>query len=176
MPITQPPRAERRLQPTFPIAPEIDGRETSFYEWAGATRIDPRQFGAVMGRAEHVLRAFYYGYSENEVLFRFDPLHAGRMPGPMTLALHVLGDRQMTLTIPLEEPLPPHDQDGARWAYARVLEVAVQHARVGIPAGGECQFWIEFLEDGVLVEKLPPAGTFRFVIPTREMLAANWMV
>ena len=177
VPIAQPPRAERRLQPAFPIVPVIDGRETSFYEWAGATRIDPRQFGAVMGRAEHILRALYYGYSDGELLFRFDPLHAGRMPAPVTLVLHVLGDSQITLTVPLEAPQPPAPPlDGLCWAYAAVLEVALAQARVGVPPGGECQFWIEFLEDGTLVEKLPPAGTFRFMVPTREMLAANWMV
>jgi hypothetical protein len=45
-----------------------------------------------------------------------------------------------------------------------------------MPAGGECQFWIEIIEDNMILEKLPPSGAYHFVVPTGEMQAANWII
>jgi alpha-amylase/alpha-mannosidase (GH57 family) len=176
VPICIPLRTERRLQPAYPISPVIDGKDTSFFEWAGACRIDPRQYGAVMGRSEHSIRALYYGFSEQELFFRFDPANMLRPRQTMAMTFSVQGETQLSVRIPLDDQIETKEDDGVRWARDRIIEVAVSQQRVGVVPGGECQFWLEIEDDHIILEKLPPAGVFRYVVPTKEMVAANWKI
>jgi hypothetical protein len=176
VPICVPPRPERRLQPTFPMAPTIDGQDSSFYEWVGACRVDPRQWGTAMGRAEHFIRHLYYGFGPDEIFFRFDPASTLHPQTTALLRLHVLGHRQISLEVPLGRPQTVQERDGLRWAFQGVIEVAVRRERIGLPGGGECQFWVEVADDSMVLEKIPPAGALNFMVPTAEMVAANWIV
>jgi alpha-amylase/alpha-mannosidase (GH57 family) len=175
-PIKVSPRAERRLQPVFPVFPILDGRDTSYFEWANACKVDPRQYGATMGRAEHTMRALFYGFGKNELYFRFDPAATLRPQASSVLILHVLSEDRASLSIPLNEKQPLSKNDGFRWVSGRIVEVALAYERVGLQLGGECQFWVEIIDDNAVIEKLPPAGAYHFVVPTDEMIAANWMV
>jgi len=176
VPISMPPRPERRLQPAFPMAPAIDGRDTSFYEWAGGCRVDPRQWGTAMGRAEHFIRYLYYGFGPDEIFFRFDPASTLHPQTTAVLRLHVLGHKQVTLEVPLGRPQAVQERDGLRWAFHDVVEVAVRRERIAVPGGGECQFWVEVTDDSMVLEKIPPAGALNYVVPTAETVAANWIV
>jgi len=176
VPISTPLPEERRFQPIFPVAPRIDGRETSFYEWMGASRIDPRQYGTAMGRSEHTLRAVFYAFGERELFFRFDPAATIHPQTEMVLVLHVVGEESKTFQIPFSNTQSSHEEDGYRWARKDVIEIAVTREAVGIVPGGECQFWIEIREREVLLEKLPPSGVYRFLLPTAETIAAHWIV
>jgi alpha-amylase/alpha-mannosidase (GH57 family) len=176
VPISVPPRHERRLQPLFPMSPILDGKDTSYYEWVNSCRIDPRQYGATMGRAEHSIRMMYYGFGKDALYFRFDPASTLRPRETSRLLLHVLGETQATLTIPLGVPQSLRSEDGFRWISDHVIEIALGYERIGLRSGSECRFWVEIADDGTLIEKLPPAGSYQFVAPTDEMVAANWMV
>jgi alpha-amylase/alpha-mannosidase (GH57 family) len=55
------------------IQPRIDGVVTSYFEWNSARRIVPAPGFGTMHRAGHViLSCFYYGFSVDEIFFRFD--------------------------------------------------------------------------------------------------------
>ncbi|RPH93892.1 hypothetical protein EHM69_09010 [candidate division KSB1 bacterium] len=176
LPIAQPIKPERRLQPAYPITPTIDGRDTSFYEWVGACRIDPRQFGTTMGRAEHSLKCVNYGFGDSELFFRIEPAQTLHPQTTAILRLHVLGQDQITLEIPFNGQSMPVTQNGIRWVSDETIEIAIRHDHGGVPRGGECQFWVEMTDENILLEKLPPAGAFHFILPTSETVAANWMV
>jgi alpha-amylase/alpha-mannosidase (GH57 family) len=176
VPISLPPRPERRLQPTFPMSPTIDGRDTFFYEWIGACHVDPRQWGTAMGRTEHIIRRLYYGFGADEVFLRFDPADTLHPQSATVLRLHVLGDQQTTLEIPLGHSQAIQEREGIRWAFQDIIEVAVRRDHIELPRGGECQFWLELTDGSMVLEKIPPAGALRFVVPTVEMVAANWIV
>jgi alpha-amylase/alpha-mannosidase (GH57 family) len=176
VPISVPVRAERRVQPVFPIVPVINGRESSFYEWMGACRIDPRQYGTVMGRTEHSLRALYYGFGVQELFFRFDPASTLHPHADTRLTLHILGQQQVTVNVSLSENQVHEESEGYRLAYETCIELAVSFDRLSLTRGGECQFWMEICANGNLLEKLPPEGAYHFVVPTDEAMAANWVV
>lgn len=170
------PRAERRLQPIFPLSPVIDGKDTSYFEWVNACRVDPRQYGATMGRAEHSIRMLFYGFGRDELYFRLDPASTLRPQETSVLTLNVLSESLLTLSIRLGERRPLSSENGFRWVVGTVIEIAVQYESMGLRPGGECQFWVEIMDDGTLIEKLPPVGAYHFIAPTDEMIAANWMV
>jgi alpha-amylase/alpha-mannosidase (GH57 family) len=176
VPIAVPVKVERRLQPAFPIAPVIDGRETTFFEWIGACRIDPRQYGSVMGRSEHLLRSLYYGFGGNDLFFRFDPVQTLYSKSSCRIILYVCGQSEITLSFSLYDASATGDLQSVFWAAKQVVEVMVPGHIVGVVPGGECQFWLEIADDGATLEKLPPAGAYHFSIPTAESLAANWII
>lgn len=176
VPIAVPPKTERRLQPAFPMLPTIDGRDTSFYEWVGACRIDPRQFGTTMGRAEHFLRHVFYGFGEKELYFRFDPASTLHPQTNSILRFNVLGHRQVSIEIALGHPSPRQHFEGVTWAFHDVAEIAISRDRIDLPSGGECQFWLDIVDETMVLEKLPPTGAFHFNVPTTEAVAANWIV
>ena len=135
VPISVPPRAERRHQPAFPMVPMIDGRDSSFYEWVGACHIDPRQYGTTMGRAEHFLKQLHYGFGTDELFFRFDPTSTLHPQKSAVMRLHVSGHKQITLDVPLGNPQSGCETNGVRWAFRDVIEVAIQRASIAVPSG-----------------------------------------
>ncbi|MBU0507880.1 hypothetical protein KKH27_03450 [bacterium] len=175
-PIVSPPPEERRLQPMFPISPTMDGRETSFYEWTGACRIDPRQYGAAMGRSEHVLRAIYYAFGRDHLFFRLDPTSTIRSQSQIVVRLHLHGGKSRLISVPFTEIPAVYEEEGLRWALQDILEIAAGQEYSGVVPGEELQFWIEILEGESLIEKLPPAGVYRFIVPSPELMAAHWIV
>jgi hypothetical protein len=158
------------------MAPTIDGQDSSFYEWVGACRVDPRQWGTAMGRAEHFIRHLYYGFGPDEIFFRFDPASTLHPKTTSVLRLHVMGHQQVSLEVPLGHAQTVQERDGLRWAFQGVVEVAVRRERIGLLGGGECQFWVEVADDSMVLEKIPPTGALNFMVPTAEMVAANWII
>ena len=55
------------------IQPRIDGAVTSYFKWNSARKVVPAPGFGTMHRAGHViLSCFYYGFSVDEIFFRFD--------------------------------------------------------------------------------------------------------
>ena len=55
------------------IQPRVDGVVTSYFEWNSARKVVPDPGFGTMHRAGHViLSCFYYGFSVDEIFFRFD--------------------------------------------------------------------------------------------------------
>ena len=55
------------------IQPRIDGTVTSYFEWNSARKVVPTPGFGSMHRAGHIiLSCFYYGFSVDEIFFRFD--------------------------------------------------------------------------------------------------------
>jgi hypothetical protein len=78
--------------------------------------------------------------------------------------------------VPLGQRHSVREEGGLRWAFQKVIEVAVDRKHLDLAGGGECQFWVEIADGAMLLEKLPPAGALTFMVPTAEMMAANWMI
>ena len=55
------------------IQPRIDGEVTSYFEWNSAMKVVPAPAFGTMHRAGRLLLScFYYGFSVDEIFFRFD--------------------------------------------------------------------------------------------------------
>ena len=175
-PITAIHHIERRIQPAFPISPIIDGKETSFYEWMGGCKIDPRQYGAMMGRSEELVNLLFYGFNEQELLFRIDLSSQQVHQNIKEIVLYIYGERWYEFSIPIGDSRQSANEEGWKWVKDEILEIAVEHSKVSIRPGGECKFWIEIRNSSAALEKLPPAGDYHFHIPTHEELTSNWIV
>ena len=73
-PIKHAPERARREAPTAFLDVQVDGRESSYFEWLGAgLYATDRRSGAMHGR-QFVLGDFYYGFGAENVWIRVDPI------------------------------------------------------------------------------------------------------
>ncbi|RRS30359.1 MAG: hypothetical protein P794_07235 [Epsilonproteobacteria bacterium (ex Lamellibrachia satsuma)] len=61
-----------QVKPQFPLSVEIDGKESSFYEWLGAGMIDESKVFSTMDGAKRIVQKLYYGENETFMYFRLD--------------------------------------------------------------------------------------------------------
>ncbi len=71
-PIRRPARQTGLLEPTDFITPIIDGRQTDFFEWFGAGRVECHKLGGAMHRADAKVHEIMFGYDDDCVYFRVD--------------------------------------------------------------------------------------------------------
>ena len=71
-PIRKVPRLPGILEPTDFLRPVIDGKQTSFFEWFGAGRIECSKLGGAMHRVDSRIFEIMYGYDDDNVFFRVD--------------------------------------------------------------------------------------------------------
>ncbi len=60
------------IKPKFNITVEVDGKESSFFEWLGSGMIDESRVFSTMDGARGVMKKLYYGEDENYFYIRFD--------------------------------------------------------------------------------------------------------
>jgi alpha-amylase/alpha-mannosidase (GH57 family) len=68
-------RQSKQIDYTEPrdwLTPTIDGRETHFFEWFAAGRLECFKQGGAMQRAERVLKQLLFGYDREKVYLRLD--------------------------------------------------------------------------------------------------------
>ncbi|BAF72227.1 glycoside hydrolase [Sulfurovum sp. NBC37-1] len=61
-----------QVRPQFPLSVEVDGKESSFYEWLGAGMIDESKAFSTMDGAKRIVQKLYYGENETMMYFRLD--------------------------------------------------------------------------------------------------------
>jgi alpha-amylase/alpha-mannosidase (GH57 family) len=167
-------------EPTGLIHPTIDGRETSYYEWLYAGRLDLKQQYSAIQRSEQCLRYLYYGFDQSHQYVRvdLDPAMLARLSAwaiDLTLShgVHVQitpdakAIRAHVLT-PASAVLP--------CALAHILEVAVPMALLRLESGEKLQLAITLTQGGELLERYPAQGTFELNASTTDLEAQAWSV
>jgi alpha-amylase/alpha-mannosidase (GH57 family) len=188
------------LMPIGFIQPTIDGRRTHFYEWYAAGRY---RLGAGGGAAHHGagrVRELHFGFDLEHFYLRidFDP---ARLPnGEIDLALELLAPRATrlevrrlapgshpVLAVPArnggepraageggDAPVAVTELPGARCVIARVLELAIPFASLGLSAGDPLELVLYLLEGGQPVETLPDTDLVRIEVPDQGFADSMW--
>jgi alpha-amylase/alpha-mannosidase (GH57 family) len=72
VPIKRPRVHDVNVAPSAQIAPQVDGRITTYFEWLGAGLYLPDYRSGSMHGAVQLVEALYYGYSDKAVYLRVD--------------------------------------------------------------------------------------------------------
>ncbi|MDP3722019.1 MAG: glycoside hydrolase family 57 protein [Candidatus Omnitrophota bacterium] len=181
--------------PTGLIHPTIDGRETSYYEWLYAGRLDLTRQYAELHRTGQVLKRLYYGFDQSHRYFRidFDPQQLQACAGWMielvvseALRIHVQPARQdasearpadgveMPPGSVLAQIVSPNPAPLV-CALERILELALPRD-VAQGAGGRLQLVAMLKQGGEVVERHPANGTFELADSLTDMGAQMWSV
>jgi alpha-amylase/alpha-mannosidase (GH57 family) len=152
------------VDPSGSITPVIDGEATSFFEWLGAGiyRVDERS-GSMHGKkflvkevqfgtdgAHFYLRIDFHPGQEQDLAGMEAKLNVGPFSGPpRTVVIRLqhgsaaLGDSQLP---------------GVTCAFARILEVQVPLAALGVTDGAGVRFQCSLWQDGLPMDAVPQQG------------------
>jgi hypothetical protein len=179
------------------IQPRIDGVVTSYFEWNSARRVVPAPGFGTMHRAGHViLSCFYYGFSVDEIFFRFD-LDKVAIENVNEVELEILFqlksvkfnsilnpiDRTFTHTfvkIGDSEGRTPTGGDShislgtIRAAFGEVLELAIPFDALDCRTEERIEFFITIQIPGSFGERWPIYGTFSGELPGTDFAERMW--
>jgi alpha-amylase/alpha-mannosidase (GH57 family) len=161
------------VAPSGPIRPTIDGEITSYFEWIGAGlyRVDERS-GSMHGK-KFVVRELQFGSDGESFYMRLDfhPGYAAELGGmEARITLQSLeGARSSYVTIQFANGAaeatdvklalaPAADGSSVECAYARVLEVRLCLASLGIAQGHGLRFQLSLWQGGLPIGAMPHQG------------------
>lgn len=157
-------------EPDGTASPTVDGRLTSYYEWAGAGHIDCQKANGAMHRADRIISQVYYVSDDENVYLRVDFSRKG----------YLLEHRARRLFIDIFHPskgrftFGPDDIDAVpEWVNDRisVLYACGELAEIGIrktvffaDGRGDVFLKVGISESGKDIESWPPGDPVRFGI------------
>ncbi len=167
--------------PTGLLHPAIDGRETSYYEWLYAGRIDLKQSYAAAQRSDQVLQRLYYGFDQTHYFFRvdLDPARSAQhtlwtIDFAFPHGVRVRLSHDATTTTALVSDSAP--AASVSCAFDRLLEVAVPRDLLDLSPGDRLTVAVSFSSQGQALERYPAEGTFELIGSTAELEANAWSV
>ncbi len=179
------------------IQPRIDGSVTSYFEWNSARKIVPAPGFGTMHRAGHViLSCFYYGFSVDEIFFRFD-LDKVAVENVDEVELEILFQMKSVKFNSILHPLSGRftysfmkigesgedapsmedvtkDQGRVRAAFEKVLELAIPFDALDCGREERLEFFVTIQIPGSFGERWPIYGTFSAELPGSDFAERMW--
>ena len=179
------------------IQPRIDGTVTSYFEWNSARRVVPTPGFGTMHRAGHViLSCFYYGFSADEIFFRFD-LDKVAIENVHEVELEVLFQLKSVKFSSVLDPVngtfthsflkigesggeaapspdPPKKPVNVRAAFGEVLEVAIPIDALDCGRDERLEFFVTIQIPESFGERWPVYGTFSAELPGTDFAERMW--
>ncbi len=171
-------------EPTVLLAPTLDGRETTYFEWQGSGLYRPGQHRGSMYGGAQAFHVLHYGFDLSALFLRLDPAESPARAAEVATRVRMVvlaPDRQTAIDFPL---VPDGEirsgrrlgGDVGQAAFAQVLEIAVPFAALGLTAGMKLALSIHALRGEVEVERLPRYGFLAFTVPDADFERVNWKV
>ncbi len=153
----------------------VDGRESDYFEWQGAGKIESAAFGGAMNVAQSLVSAIYYGFSANDFFLRIDTEKYARVYFASGYGLELMfRHRDHSLNLRVD---PENGQEkGARTAVDRLVEVSLPLASLGIEPGDEFELALRWTSRNETFQLLPAEGYFRLEMPSARHYADFWQV
>jgi alpha-amylase/alpha-mannosidase (GH57 family) len=184
-----------QAQPTMRLAPNLDGEETSYFEWLGAGSFEVRETAGAMhqtGRQPAAVQLVQFGFDADRLLVRVDV--AGRaadlLGGGRELSLKFMTPADVRFSIRQaagrvtgrfwdRQDAEPHWIDrgpgGAAWAAGTIFELAMPLADLHATPGGPIAFFVAVYDDGgAEVERHPEQRPIELVVPDALFDSRHW--
>ena len=170
-PIRKVPRLSGVHEPTDFLHPIIDGKQTSFFEWFGAGRIECRKLGGAMHRVDARIVEIMFGYNENSLFFRVDFDKERNLAGgseevqielncALKLRVSITGDgADLRLVDSPEKPISV----AAQWK--NVLEVAIPRESLRFEEDKHIYFAVVLKDGQKTIERWPEANYITMELP-----------
>jgi alpha-amylase/alpha-mannosidase (GH57 family) len=171
IPIKRAPEKARRELPTAFLQVQVDGRESSYFEWIGAGLYSAdRRIGTMHGR-NYVLGDLYYGFGPENFYLRVDPIPAAIAEIPsFQIRLTAWDSRETRITMRVERAKLRdtiveqggvcllHPETVVESAYGAILEVRMARGVFDLKGRKEILLNIALWEGGLPVDVLPAEG------------------
>jgi alpha-amylase/alpha-mannosidase (GH57 family) len=171
-------------EPTVLLSPQIDGRETHFFEWQGAGLYRPGQHRGSMFGGAQAFCALHFGYDLERLFLRLDPAESPARTAEVATALRLAfhwGDRTVDVLLPISPDGQVHlgrvgETAVGEACFGEVLEAAVQFGPLELAPGARGAFSVHVLRGDVEVERLPRYGFVVFAVPDQDFDRVHWRV
>jgi len=160
-----------REAPAAYLDVQVDGRESSYFEWLGAGLYSTDRRGTAMHGRQYVLGDFQYGFGPEHLWLRVDPIAeaVAKMP-EFQLRLTVWDSRETRITLRVEDGklsgcVVEHDglcllrpQTVVSAAYGKILEVGLARELFDLRGRRELLVSVAMWRGGLPVDALPVEG------------------
>jgi alpha-amylase/alpha-mannosidase (GH57 family) len=160
-----------REAPAAYLDVQVDGRESSYFEWLGAGLYSTDRRGTAMHGRQYVLGDFQYGFGPEHLWLRVDPIAeaVAKMP-EFQLRLTVWDSRETRITLRVEDGklsgcVVEHDglcllrpQTVVSAAYGKILEVGLARELFDLRGRRELLVSVAVWRGGLPVDALPVEG------------------
>ncbi|MDF1543908.1 MAG: glycoside hydrolase family 57 protein [bacterium] len=168
-PIYQSGLVYESLTPDALITPQLDGRVTHYYEWAGAGLFDCSKAGDAMHRVERYISRLYYAYDQERLYIRLDFLDRKQIDliekPKVMISFFKPVEHQLDLVLVKGSP---KSDNGVRYAYQDVLELSIERALILPEGSGQLEFGVVLYDGESKLESAPLNSTIRFEIPQKD--------
>ena len=183
--VPAPGERERREPAVGLIHPVIDGRQTHYYEWQAAERLEVSSTGGAMHAGAGLARELYVGFGREHLYLRLDFISA-TPPGPshglrLDFVEPAVGRVEVTSLESGPCPVVRHSPDGrastmddARSHLETVLELALPRRALGLEPGKPLEVVVQILDGGRPIETVPRGESIRTLVPDESFDVATW--
>ncbi|MFQ5456355.1 MAG: glycoside hydrolase [Nitrospirota bacterium] len=175
-------RKKKVLRPTLEqagyIAPDIDGKVTSYFEWLSAGFYDITKSGTAMHQASRILSHFYYGFDSTNIYLRIDifkDIKENDISG-LVFKLHFLQIDSNNYRLDIRI-FPDKKENNVKstmfeeregeWkeieinsliAAEDIIEASIPFAAIGVKSNDKILFFISVMDKDTEVERWPQNG------------------
>ncbi|UCD64408.1 MAG: glycoside hydrolase [Candidatus Zixiibacteriota bacterium] len=173
-PIYHSEAAIKAVLPDELITPQIDGRLTHFYEWAGAGFYDCRKAGGAMHRADRRTAGIHFAYDHDNVYIRLDFENKKNLDlvKKLKCRLTLFAPEAKTVTFDIgAENREKAKSSDYTFAFREILEISVKRSFIFENSSGELGLQVALLDGEDELESWPETDAITFDVPDagREM-------
>lgn len=167
------------------INPQIDGRQTTFFEWHEAGKYQSTQSHGAMFQGEKIVQTVYYGFNLEYFYLRIDPFPEVKKHSNLTLKIQFADENSLTFQwSPATGAIQAADERTANLAkvgYQKIVEIGVPFKPFQAKEGDLIKFQVHLLQKNemntdVQLERHPAAGDLEFQVPNEFFAASIWSV
>ncbi|MGA3294449.1 MAG: glycoside hydrolase family 57 protein [Candidatus Acidiferrales bacterium] len=170
-PIKRAPERGRREPPAAFLSVNVDGRESTYFEWLGSGLYATEHRSSTMHGREYVLGEFYYGFGPTHFYLRVDPIAEVIKEMPeFQLRLTMWDSRETRITLSVEDGKLAgciveqggacllHAEKVVSAAYGKIIEVSFARELFDLRGCRELLVSIAIWSGGLPVDVLPVEG------------------
>ena len=183
----------RVTPPVAFIDPEIDGRLSFYWEWAGAGSITPSTKDS-MYKSTIYINEVAYGFNVDCFFVKVVPTNDLDLWGgdKTCIIVGIHGEHDVEIRIGgqgaectsasidfevlFDGKKKSCDDIGVRLAFDEIVEIATPFVLLGKRAGEEVDFFVRLDHNDVTVERWPETGTISFEVPDRDFERRIWLI
>ncbi|HEV2183264.1 MAG TPA: hypothetical protein VGR39_06225, partial [Candidatus Acidoferrales bacterium] len=171
-PIKRVERPARAVPPSDWLRIEVDGRETSYFEWLGAGRYASERRGGAMHGQAYFLDELHYGFSAEKFYVRIDllPEAAARLEeyelrcvlrdgGELKIVLHVRGGKLASCTVERDGRELPCKPSQIAAALDKIVEIGISKDFFNLSGRRDIQLAVSMWRGGLPADLLPSSGS-----------------
>lgn len=162
------------------IAPRLDGRVSTFYEWQGAARIAAAGLQSSMARSDDGgITELWYGFSQHSLFLRLD-LSQGWLArlreSSCELALHLSqGERETARRFKFQAPASGR-HEGVEFAVDQTIELRLTLEQSGLEQEALAYLWVELVDVHGSRTRFPDSGLIPFQVISADFADEHWIV